>query len=321
MLHFTKTPRKIATNQRASELGFGRKMLTDGRMMNADGSFNVERETMGIWDNTYHYLITMSWGNFFLLALCCYVLINSIFAVLYCIIGIEHLGGVTPGGLFHNFINAYFFSSQTLTTVGYGHISPDGLPAGIMASLESFAGLLAFALVSGLMYGRFSRPQAKIVFSENMLIAPYNSGQALMFRMGHASKSELIETEVQVLIAMNQRDESGDMARNYYPLQLEINKISFFSLSWTLVHALDEKSPIFGFSEQDILDANAEVMVLVKGLDDTNQQMVHARRSYTTHEFIWNARFGPIIGRNNKGRARVFMGNVGKFEMLETPPS
>ena len=317
MLQFSKMPRKIATNQQASELGFGRKVMTDGRMMNADGSFNVQRETIGFWDNTYHQLMIMPWAYFFLLVFCCFTLLNAIFATVYCLIGIEHLGGVQPSSLFQNFANAYFFSSQTLTTVGYGHISPQGLLTSIVASIESFAGLLAFALVSGLLYGRFSRPRAKIVFSEHMLVAPFNQGQALMFRMGNASKSELIETEVQLLIAINQRDETGNVLRNYYPLGLQINKISFFSLSWTLVHPLDEKSPLHGFSETDMLEANAEVMVLVKGTEETNQQQVHARRSYTTEEIIWNARFGPIISRNRKGQPQVLTRQIGIYEPVE----
>ena len=150
-----------------------------------------------------------------------------------------------------------------------------------------------------------------------MLIAPYKNGQALMFRMGNASKSELIETEVQMMIAINQRDEAGTVLRNYYPLGLEINKISFFSLSWTLVHPLDEKSPVFGFTEQDLTEANAEVMVLVKAMEETNQQLVHARRSYTTDEMVWNARFGPIISRNRKGQPQVLTRHIGVYEAVE----
>jgi inward rectifier potassium channel len=314
MIQFSRQPRRISNNQHASELGFGSKVMTDGRMMNSDGSFNVQRETIGFWDNTYHQLIIMPWALFFLLVFGCFVLLNSLFALLYVVIGIEHLGGVTPGNVLWNFANAYFFSSQTLTTVGYGHISPQGLVTSIVASIESFAGLLAFALISGLLYGRFSRPRAKIVFSEQMLVAPYGKGQALMFRMGHASKSELIETEVQMLIAINQRDETGNLLRNYYPLPLEINKVSFFSLSWTLVHALDERSPVFGFSKQDLADANSEIMVLVKAVEDTNQQMVHARRSYTTNDLVWNARFGPVITRNKKGQPQVLLSQIGAYE-------
>lgn len=308
--------RKVKAKPLDRELGFGRNVTTDGRMMNSDGSFNVERQSISLWDNIYFHLITMSWWTFFLLVLVFFIMINSLFAELYCLIGIEHLKGASVGNGWQNFMEAFFFSSQTLTTVGYGHISPSSFATSLTASFESFLGLLSFALVSGLLYGRFSRPAAKIVFSDNLLVAPYRDGKGLMFRMGNASKSELIETEVQVLMAFNQREEDGSLSRKFYPLTLEINKINFFSLSWTIVHALDENSPIFSFSAQDILDANAEIMVLVKGIDETAQQMVHARRSYTADEIIWNARFSPVIERTPKGVPKVLTRQIGAHEVI-----
>lgn len=317
MIKFNRQPRRVAANLPSSELGFGKKIMTDGRLMNPDGTFNVDRETMGFWDNTYHQLMIMPWALFFLLVFLCFTCINLLFALIYNLIGIEHLGGIEPGRWWENFSNAFFFSSQTLTTVGYGHISPQGLVTSIVASIESFAGLLAFALISGLLYGRFSRPKANIVFSEHMLVAPYADGWALMFRMGHAGKSELIETEVQMLIAINQSDESGAVSRRFYPLQLEINKITFFSMSWTLVHPLNERSPIYGFGQQELAEANVEIMVLVKAMEETNQQQVHARRSYTSDEMVWNARFSPAITRNDKGQPQVLLRQIGKYEMVE----
>lgn len=310
--------RKIKSKPLERELGFGRSATTEGRLMNPDGSFNVVRQHLNLLDNTYHHLITMPWWRFMGIVLLSFVLMNCMFSLLYCLIGIEHLEGTSPGSFFENFAQAYFFSSQTLTTVGYGHISPSGLIANILASFESFLGLLTFALISGLLYGRFSRPEAKIVFSERMIAAPYRDGRGLMFRMANARRSELIETEVQVLLAFNQRNEQGTLERKFFPLELEISKISFFSLSWTLVHALNEKSPIFNFSHQDLLDANAEVMVLVKGIDETDQQQVHARRSYTAEEMVWNARFRPIIGQNEKGIPHLMTHQIGAYEEIAT---
>lgn len=315
--NFSKLLRKIKSKPLDRELGFGKNITLDGRLMNPDGSFNVYRQPISPWDNTYYHLVTISWGRFLTLIFAFFLALNIVFSLVYVLIGVENFNGVTLGDFWHNFMQAFFFSSQTLTTVGYGHISPNGLIISILASFESFLGLLAFALMTGLLYGRFSRPAARIVFSENLLVAPYKDGSGLMFRMGNASKSELIETEVQILMAFNQRDENGGLNRRFYPLTLEINKISFFSLSWTVVHALNEDSPIYNFSAQDILDANAEIMVLVKGTDETSQQVVHARRSYSATEIVWNAKFSPVIERTEQGVPKVLTRRIGAHELLE----
>ncbi len=309
--------RYISNRTKDLELGFGKNITTEGRMMNADGSFNARRQRIGLGDNIYYHLIRMRWRHFFLLILAAYLLLNAVFALAYCLSGISHLQGIAPGSFLHDFIEAYFFSTQTLTTVGYGRVNPVGLPANILAALESFTGLLAFSLISGILYGRFSRPLAKIVFSENLLVSPFRDGQALMFRMANARKSELLETEVQMVIALNQPDEDGRLIRRFFPLELEISKISFFPLSWTLVHALNEKSPMYGFTEGDLIACKAEFMILVKGTDETNQQVLHARRSYAADELVWNARFRPVIGYRSSALPTLLTGQIGQFEVLE----
>ncbi len=309
--------RYISNRTKDLELGFGKNITTDGRMMNADGTFNAVRQSMQSSDNIYYFLIRMSWGRFFLLVFTCYVLINALFALAYYLLGIEHLQGMQPAGFGHDFMEAYFFSTQTLTTVGYGRINPVGLPANVLAALESFTGLLAFALISGILYGRFSRPLAKIAFSENLLVSPYQGIQALMFRMVNARKSELLETEVQMVITLNQPDDDGRLIRRFFPLELELNKISFFPLSWTVVHALNEKSPMYGFTDKDLLESKAEFLVLVKGTDETNQQTLHARHSYIADDVAWNARFRPVIGRGARdGLPFVVTRKIGEFDQI-----
>lgn len=318
MLNFSKMPRRIANRVPESELGFGKTITTASRIMNPDGTFNVERQSTGIWDNTYFNLVTMQWWKFVLFVLLSFIIMNSFFSLLYCAIGIEHLSGATPGSFFQNFAQAYFFSSQTLTTVGYGHISPKGMSANVLASFQSFLGLLSFALVSGLLYGRFSRQRAKIIFSEKMLVAPYRGGHGLMFRMGNARRSEILDVDAQVILAINQRTDDDSLERKFFPLNLEINHISFFSLSWTVVHALDEGSPINGFSFDELQSANTEILVMVKGTDEANHQNVNARHSYTADEIVWNARFRPVIGRNAKGQPQVLVRQIGEYEEVNT---
>lgn len=308
--------RRITQKQLDRELGFGKNLTTDGRMMNPDGSFNVVRQRSSIWDNTYYYLVTMPWWMFLLTVTAAYVVVNTFFALLFLLAGFDGLKGLEHVSPQQDFMEAFFFSSQTLTTVGYGSVSPTGLYANIIASFESLTGLLSFALISGLMYGRFARPRARVVFSDHLLVSPYRGGKALMFRMVNARRSELIETEVQVILTINQLGDDGAMARKFYTLQLELSKISFFSLSWTIVHALAEESPLFGFTQEDIMNGNLEVLVLVKGTDEANQQTVYARRSYVYEDLVWNARFTPIISRTGKGLPNVLTRNIDSYEMV-----
>ncbi|MEY3241690.1 MAG: hypothetical protein RIR11_3129 [Bacteroidota bacterium] len=284
--------------QRQSELGLGRHITTQGRLINPDGSFNVIRHRSGPFDNVYYHLVTMSHRRFFALVFVVFGLVNAIFATLYCLGSMGQLTNMPTNSFWDAWMHAFFFSTQTITTVGYGHISPNGLAASILASLESFLGLLFFALISGLLYGRFSRPVAKVKFSENMLISPYLDTTALMFRMVNPRKSELVEAEVEATLAINQRDEeTGEVARRFFKLDLEISKITFFSMSWTIVHAINTDSPLFGLNEAQLLDANAEILVLLKGIDEATEQLVHARRSYISEEVVWHAKFSPMMGR------------------------
>ncbi|MEZ4919459.1 MAG: ion channel [Saprospiraceae bacterium] len=314
----SRIPRLIKSKPVVEELGFGKNVTVAGRMMNADGSFNVVRESESFWSNSYYHLVTMPWWQFLGLCLLVYLTFNSLFALGYLAIGIDSLAGVNPGSFGDNYLAAFFFSTQTLTTVGYGTVSPVGIPANMLASFEAFCGLLSFALVSGLLYGRFSRPKAKILFSEKLLVSPYRDGKGIMFRMMNAQRSELIETEVKLLLAINQKEDNGSLVRRFYTLDLEISRVSFFSLSWTVVHALTPQSPLHGFTKENILDSNTEFLVLVKGTDEANQQLVHARRSYTGDDLIWNARFSPAISKNEQdGIPRVQTRHIGRYDILE----
>lgn len=261
------------------------------RTINADGSFNVKRTGLRWRDaNPYLMLIDTTWPRFFLVVAAAFVIINMIFAGLYLALGVSHLKGLESD--MSDFANAFFFSVHTLTTVGYGNVYPDGLWTNLISSAEAATGLLVFAVAAGLLYGRFSRPSARIVYSRNAIIAPYQDGTALQFRVANARSNTLMNMEVKVLL-MTVDSSDGELRRKFVDLELERPRIYFFALTWTVVHPIDEASPLFGKTPEDLRRVSAEILILLQGFDDTFSQVVHSRYSYPHHEFVWGARFLP----------------------------
>lgn len=299
-------------------LGFGNHpTMNNQRMLNRDGSTNIRRKGLPFFrtSDTYNKLIDMSWTKFLLIVLAAYICLNLLFAYLYVLIGIEHLYGTVGRNSWEHFLDAFFFSAQTISTVGYGHISPRGTATSLLAAFESMMGLLAFALATGLLYGRFSRPSARIVYSRNLLLSPYGEGKALMFRMANYRSSQLIDLEIQVLLSMNANEE-GKIVRQFWPLELERHRINLLTLSWTVVHPVNEQSPIFGLSPADLDDSNAEFIILLKAFDDTFSQTVHSRTSYQNEEIVWNARFKPVIESDIDGVLTLNMPDIHAYELL-----
>ncbi|MBC8110035.1 MAG: hypothetical protein H7Y04_03140 [Verrucomicrobia bacterium] len=294
-----ETPFNFGGDANASkELGFGTNITETIRLINTDGSFNVKR-IGGNGFNLYHTLITMSWAKFNVLVLCIFLLTNAFFALLYMLIGLDQLAGIEPGNtLVNNFFEALFFSCQTFTSVGYGRVNPIGFMSGLVSSVEALVGLLAVALATGLLYARFARPNAHLIFSKNVLIAPYQGGKALMFRFANARSNQLIEVEVTVTVSLVAMQENKAV-RQFLDLRLERNLVKLFPLSWTLVHPIDENSPLKNFSTtEEFKSVGSEIMVMVKAFDDTFSQTVYARYSYTAEDLIWGAKFVTVFQPN-----------------------
>jgi inward rectifier potassium channel len=265
------------------DLGFGTQaVIRSQRLVNRDGSINVKRKGLSIFNtsNNYHTLITMSWGKFWLLVLSGYLTANIIFAFIYVSLGPGTLNGAVGNTFFYRFMDAFFFSAQTISTVGYGHISPHGMAANSVAAFESMMGLLAFALATGLLYGRFSRPSAKIKYSEHLLVAPYrDNGKGLMFRLTNLRRNTLIDLQMEVIFSYNE-DVDGKKIRRFLSLELERKRVSILTLSWTVVHPLDNDSPLKDITPEEIASSEASFAVLLKAFDDTFSQTVHSRTSY-----------------------------------------
>lgn len=281
------------------------------RVIERDGSLNVGRGG-GNWRDFHPYLhlINMRWPGFFAILSSGYLLANTLFAVVYFSLGPHQLQGEDASSEFARFLSDFFFSAHTLTTVGYGSISPHGLAANIVAVVESMVGVLGFAVATGLLFGRVSRPSAKIGFSETMVVAPYQEGTALEFRVANRRPNDLMEMEARVvLMTVEMRD--GAPVRRYQQLKLERDQVMFLALTWTIVHPIDSDSPIFGLTSEDMARQQAEVVIQLKAFDETFSQTVFARYSYRHDEIQWGKRFAPAFHVNPRGDMVVDLDRLG----------
>jgi inward rectifier potassium channel len=309
---------RIKKGSNNDDLGFGTKASSD-RNMNKDGSFNVERlgEPRFRPYEIFHQLITMSWTKFILLILVFYFAVNLAFALIYYYVGTDHLAGVAIKiSELRKFGESFFFSSQTLTTLGYGRVAPVGMEASGVAAIESMIGLLGFALATGLLYGRFSRPQAKLLYSEHAIIAPYKDMTGVMFRVANMRRNQLIEVEVDITMAWFEKDSK---MRSFTRLTLERNKINLFPSSWTVVHPIDENSPFYGLSEADILDLKIELIVLLKAFDDTFSQTIYSRTSFKSSEIKVGKKFIPMFNTMENGKTLLDLRLIDAMETVELP--
>lgn len=315
-------PRRSQEEQaRDRDLGFGSVVSRESRqrLLNRDGSFNVVRSGLGFLETfaPYHQLLSMSWLRFFGLVIASYVVLNLVFMLAYLACGPDALVGTGASMMGGRFGQAFFFSVETFATIGYGNIAPNGVPANAIVTVEALVGLMYQALATGLLFARFTRPTAALLFSNRAVVAPYNDGQALMFRIVNRRRNEIIQLEAQVLLSAMEPDGRGGAVRRYAPLALERNKVTFFPLSWTIVHPIDGMSPMLGRTLEDLERARAEILVLLSGIDEALEQTVHARSSYRADEIVWNARFQTMFLTSADGaRVSVDISRVHEIERL-----
>ena len=283
------------------------------RSINRDGSFNVRRRG-GSWRHLHPYLtmLNMNWTEFFMVVFAAYFAVNLLFATCYYLLGPEALRGAAVGSDRHRFWTDFFFSAHTLTTVGYGNVSPASLGANVLSVIEALSGLLGVALATGLLFGRFSRPSARIAFSERMLVAPYQERTSAQFRILNLRPNVLMDIQAH-LVLMTVEGPPGAMARRYQQLKLEREDLYFLALSWTIVHPIDQDSPLFGKTRADLERLQAEFVVMIKAYDDTFAQAVHARYSYRFDELVWEARFQPAFEMDGDGNMILNVDRVSNF--------
>ena len=303
--------------KQAQDPGLGEKYFKHTkRIINKDGSFNIKRTGGGLSSiNAFHYLINISWTKFLLIVFAGFVCVNLFFAILYQLAGIQNLSNAAGGDGLQSFLNTFFFSVQTFATVGYGGIHPTGIFSNIIASLESMTGILSFALATGLLYGRFSKPSAKIIFSDKAIITSFKEGKALMFRVANSRENILMEMEANAMMTYLEKSDNR-FTRKYYPLKLEIKFIYFFPLPWTIVHLIDEDSPLYGKTAKDLEKLEAELLIMVKGFDDSFSQHVITRSSYKHDEIDWDVKFVRAYSTDETGETIVDLEKVSETERI-----
>ncbi|MEO8821540.1 MAG: ion channel [Ginsengibacter sp.] len=290
-----------------------------GRFLNKDGQPNIEKKGLGYFEQIsfYHILLKMPRWKFFGTILLSYFVINLLFGAVYFFLGVTEFAGIPTHSTFDEFAESFFFSCQTFTTVGYGGISPVGFLASLFSSFEALIGLLSVAVVTGLLYGRFSRPKAYLRFSENALLAPYFKGNAIMLRLAPFKNTILTDAEAKVSLGLIV-EENGKLVNKFYQLPLEYDRVNSLTLNWTIVHPITETSPFYNFTEADFLAARGEILVYVKAFDDMFSNIVVTRTSYTLNEVVIGAKFEPMYHRSaNENKTLLHLNKLNDYTKVQ----
>ncbi|TKK68608.1 transporter [Ilyomonas limi] len=301
-----KRTEALASN---NDTGFGSNASGyGGRFVNKDGSFNVKIEGASFTQrlSVYHSMLNMPRRKFALAIVLFFVLINILFTCIYVAMGADNFAGFVATTEWGKIKELYFFSTETFTTVGYGRINPVGDGVNLVASFEAMLGFLSFAIATGLIYGRFAKPRAYVVFSEHAVIAPFHDKLGLMFRVAPYKNGHIL-TDVQIRVTMAmQIEEDGKLTARFYTLTLERNRVDSLMMNWTVVHPLDEDSPLYGYTPDDMKNADVEIYVLLRGFDEVYANTVQRRTSYTFDEIVHNAKFLPMYHESEDGKTTIF---------------
>jgi len=234
-----------------------------------------------------------------------FLAINLLYTFIYILIGPEGFQGIIANTRWQEYKELYFFSTETFTTVGYGRVNPVGDGVNMVAAIEAMSGFLSFAVATGLIYGRFAKPRSHIAFSDHALIAPYQDKKALMFRIAsYKDNHNLADAEIKVNLAL-QVQENGKATYKFYSLELERSKVDTLMMNWTVVHPIDDKSPLLGLTEEDYQSSDVEVYVQIKGFDDVYSTVVIQRTSYTYDEIVFNAKFVTMYRESEDGKTTI----------------
>ncbi len=260
----------------------------------------VKGQDSGRFLDFYHKVLTVSWPWFFFQLLAAFVVINLVFATLYVI---DRNGIINARA--GSFADAFFFSVQTLGTLGYGAMAPRTLYTNLLVTAESFAGILTISLFTGIIFARFSRPFARVVFSRVAVVAPFDGVPTLMFRAANQRGEAIMDASVVVTLARQHTTLEGVTMRRFQELKLTRSHNSLFALSWTVMHPIDRDSPLHGLTREDMDAQDMEIVVMLNGLDEILADRIYARHAFLADEILWNRRFVDVISLTPNGERLV----------------
>ncbi|NTU77054.1 MAG: ATP-sensitive inward rectifier potassium channel 10 [Alphaproteobacteria bacterium] len=283
------------------------------RFISRDGRVNVHQH--GIKHHSprdwYHWSLTLKWPRLVFFVFCIFLFVNALFAFLYWL---DSSPNAVVGARARYYPDLFFFSVQTFATVGYGVMYPGNLYASILSTLESFVGLAYLGLFTGLLFNRFSRPSARVMFSHYAVVAPYEGAPTLMFRAANRRGNQILNAEIHVSLTRNEKTLEGESVRRVYDLKLLRASSSFFNLTWTVRHAIDKDSPLYGETSESLQESETEIVVLLSGVDDVYGQVVHGRFAFNYEEILFGYHFVSMFTRNEKNIPVV---DFTKFDAVE----
>ena len=267
-----------------------------------DGHFQIKGigAWYSYWRDPYHMLLTVPWPGFLALMALSYVATNILFCLAY-LAGGNCIKNAQPG----SFLDNFFFSVQTLASIGYGEMYPQTVYANTIVTIEAMVGLLGMAVLTGLAFARFSRPTARVIFSRVAVIAPYEGVPTLMFRAANQRRNQILEAQLQVYLMRDEISAEGQFMRRFYDLKLLRNRTPSSTLSWTAMHPIDPSSPLYGITAESMIQSRTIIVISLNGVDETVAQVLHARHTYAAQEILWNRRFVDIFYDTSEGHRYI----------------